>query len=209
METSSKTIEELSSDFFSILSEKDRRLFAAHQALERGHGGITFVHRRYGISINAIRRGQKELREGTMLSSGRQRRPGGGRKATLKRCPEISATFARILEAHIAGNPQDGTLWTEKSDKELQDLLAGAGYSVGLSIIKQLLADNGLGKRSHRKSKTMGEHIERNAQFERIAELRQDYRERGEVVLSMDTKKKSCWASSPVREKSAQARRLR
>jgi hypothetical protein len=36
----------------------------------------------------------------------------------------------------------------------------------------------------------MGEHTERNAQFERIAELRGDYQERGSVVLSMDTKKR-------------------
>ena len=50
-----------------------------------------------------------------------------------------------------------------------------------------------LGKRKHRKTKTMGEHTERNAQFERIAELREDYHERGQVVLSMDTKKRVGW----------------
>jgi hypothetical protein len=190
MEIPNKTLEEVSKEFFSMLSEKDRRLFAAQQALERGYGGISSVHRQYGISINAIRRGQEELRTGTMLGSARQRRVGGGRIATLKQHPELSAHFVTLLEPYIAGSPQDGVLWTDKSDKELQAMLAAAGYSVGLSIVKQLLAENGLGKRTHRKTKTMGEHADRNAQFERIAELRADYQKRGQVVVSMDTKKR-------------------
>jgi hypothetical protein len=57
MEESTKTVEEISQAFFSALSEKDRRLFAAQQSLERGYGGISSVHRQYGISINAIQRG--------------------------------------------------------------------------------------------------------------------------------------------------------
>jgi transposase len=162
--------------------------------LERGYGGISSVHRQYGISINAIIRGQAELKANTMVASGHQRRQGGGRKGTLKKHPELSAMFARLLEAHIAGDPQNGVLWTDKTDKELQAMLSEeAGFPVGISIVKQLLAENGLGKRKHRKTKTMGEHTERNAQFERIAELREDYHERGQVVLSMDTKKRVGW----------------
>lgn len=80
MEQSTKTLEELSQTFFLSLSEKERRLFAAQQSLERGYGGITSVHRQYGISINAIQRGRRELETGTMLTSDRQRRVGGGRK---------------------------------------------------------------------------------------------------------------------------------
>ena len=190
MEESPKTLEEISQTFFLSLSEKDRRLFAAQQALERGYGGLSSVHRQYGISINAIQRGRRELQEGTIVPSGRQRRVGGGRRSTLKTRPELSRAFAVLLEPHIAGNPQDGVLWTDKSDTELRIMLQEAGYDVGISIIKQLLAEHGLGKRTHRKTKTMGEHQDRNAQFERIAELRREYQERGSVVLSMDTKKR-------------------
>ena len=191
MEKSPKTLEEVSQAFFLSLSEKDRRLFAAQQALERGYGGLSSVHRQYGISLNAIQRGQRELQDGRMPPSDRQRRVGGGRKSILKKRPEISHAFSRLLEPHIAGNPQDGVLWTDKRDTELQEMLAQAGHRVGISIIKQLLAENGLGKRKHRRTKTMGEHQDRNAQFERIAELRADYEQRGDVVLSIDTKKKS------------------
>jgi hypothetical protein len=190
MEETTKTLEEISQAFFSGLSEKERRLFAAQQSLERGYGGISSVHRQYGISINAIQRGRRELQEGTIAPPDRQRRFGGGRKSTLKTRPEISNAFARLLESHIAGNPQDGVLWTDKSDTELRLMLQEAGYDVGISIIKQLLAEHGLGKRTHRKTKTMGEHQDRNAQFERVSELRRDYQERGSVVLSMDTKKR-------------------
>lgn len=80
MEQSSTTLEELSQAFFLSLSEKERRLFAAQQSLERGYGGISSVHRQYGISLNAIQRGRRELQSGTMLTSDRQRRVGGGRK---------------------------------------------------------------------------------------------------------------------------------
>lgn len=194
MDTPTVNLEAISKQLFSILPEKERRLFAAYQALERGYGGISSVHRQYGISINAIIRGQAELKANTMVASGHQRRQGGGRKGTLKKHPELSAMFARLLEAHIAGDPQNGVLWTDKTDKELQAMLSEeAGFPVGISIVKQLLAENGLGKRKHRKTKTMGEHTERNAQFERIAELREDYHERGQVVLSMDTKKRVGW----------------
>jgi hypothetical protein len=80
MEQSSTTLAELSQAFFLSLSEKERRLFAAQQSLERGYGGISSVHRQYGISFNAIQRGRRELQSGTMLTSDRQRRVGGGRK---------------------------------------------------------------------------------------------------------------------------------
>ena len=96
----------------------------------------------------------------------------------------------RLLEPHLAGDPQTGVLWTSKTDTELQAMLQEAGYTVGISVLKQLLAENGLGKRTHRKTMTMGEHTDRNAQFERIGALRTDYQERGQAVLSMDTKKR-------------------
>lgn len=43
---------------------------------------------------------------------------------------------------------------------------------------------------SRKKKRTMGEHAERNAQFEKIAQLKQDYLGAGKPVISMDTKKK-------------------
>ena len=72
MEETTKTLEEISQAFFSGVSEKERRLFAAQQSLERGYGGISSVHRQYGISINAIQRGRRELQEGTIAPPGRQ-----------------------------------------------------------------------------------------------------------------------------------------
>ena len=147
MKTTPAELESISKRLFSILPEKERRLFAAHQALVRGHGGISFIHRQYGMSINAIVRGQAELKAGTMIASGRQRRKGGGRIALLKKYPEISAVFVRLLEPHLAGDPQTGVLWTSKTDTELQTMLQAmlqeAGYTVGISALKQLLAEIG------------------------------------------------------------------
>ena len=45
-------------------------------------------------------------------------------------------------------------------------------------------------KRKPLKNKSGGGHINRNAQFERIAELRKLYESEGNPVISVDTKKK-------------------
>ena len=46
-------------------------------------------------------------------------------------------------------------------------------------------------KRKALKKKAGGGHINRNAQFERIAELRASYEAEGNPVVSVDTKKRS------------------
>lgn len=188
---------ELSQRLYQALSEKERRLFAAYESFHRGRGGISSAHQDYGLSIRTIRKGRAELRANTIVA-GRQRRRGGGRTATLKKYPELSKVFLEILDVHIAGSPQKEVLWTDRTDKELQEKLKERGYTIGLSIIKQLLSENGLGKRKHQKTKTMGEHADRNAQFERIAALKEEYAAKNAVILSMDTKKKNSSANLPV-----------
>jgi len=42
----------------------------------------------------------------------------------------------------------------------------------------------------------MGEHTDRNAQFEKIARLKQDYLAAGRPVISIDTKKKELLGNS-------------
>jgi len=64
------------------------------------------------------------------------------------------------------------------------------GTPASRRTIRRLLRKLNIGRRSARKKKTMGHHPDRNAQFERIAQLRQEYRLAGDPVISIDTKKK-------------------
>ncbi len=68
-------------DFARTLSEKDRRRFAAIEAVQRGYGGVVYVAGMLGCSTKTIERGIKELDQlQDDPAAGRVRRPGAGRK---------------------------------------------------------------------------------------------------------------------------------
>jgi hypothetical protein len=60
--------------------EHARRLVAASQAVELGHGGISRVSRACGLSRVTLTKGVAEL-QAAPLAPGRIRRQGGGRRA--------------------------------------------------------------------------------------------------------------------------------
>ena len=61
---------------------------------------------------------------------------------------------------------------------------------MGRNIVRKLLKNNGYVKRKALKKKAAGGHVNRNAQFERIAQWQALYDAQGNPVLSVDTKKK-------------------
>lgn len=70
--------------FAETLSEKDRRRFAAIEALQRGYGGITYIAGVLGCAAKTIERGIAELDQlSDDPAAGRVRRPGAGRKKKL------------------------------------------------------------------------------------------------------------------------------
>jgi hypothetical protein len=97
----------------------------------------------------------------------------------------------RLLQDFTAGDPmRTGVLWTNLSLRELSRQLIALGTPASRRVIRRLLRQLKLGRRTARKKKTMGHHPDRNAQFENIARLRQEYQDAGEPVISIDTKKK-------------------
>ncbi len=81
--------------------------------------------------------------------------------------------------------------WTDLTRREISRRLAERGTPGGRGVVKQLLRRHGYVKRKAQKVKAMGpRHPDRNAQFENIARLKQEYLETGQPVVSMDTKKK-------------------
>lgn len=70
--------------FFSMLNEKQRRLYAGLEALKLGHGGDAHIARLFGIDPHTVARGRLELTKG-QLDSQRIRAQGGGRLVQEKK----------------------------------------------------------------------------------------------------------------------------
>jgi len=105
--------------------------------------------------------------------------------------PQLEANLRQVLQEFTAGDPMRvGVLWTNLSLRELSRRLGAMGTPAGRRTVRRLLRQLGLGRRTARKKKTMGHHPDRNAQFEKIARLRQEYQDAGDPVISIDTKKK-------------------
>jgi hypothetical protein len=63
--------------FFSWLSEKDRRRYAAVEAAKLGHGGIEYIAQVLECDPKTIRHGLRELEEAEDAAAGRIRKKGG------------------------------------------------------------------------------------------------------------------------------------
>jgi hypothetical protein len=75
--------------FYSLLDERQRRLYGGLEALKIGHGGDAQIAELLGIDPATVARGRREL-VGGEVAPGRVRRHGGGRKATPKGSPRSS-----------------------------------------------------------------------------------------------------------------------
>jgi hypothetical protein len=73
--------------FFSLLDEKQRRLYAGLEAAKLGHGGDRRMAEFLGLDVHTVAKGRRELLEGAVRREG-IRHPGAGRKpAEKKRLP--------------------------------------------------------------------------------------------------------------------------
>jgi DeoR/GlpR family transcriptional regulator of sugar metabolism len=73
----SAAIERSMQALFASLSERDRRLYAATEAVKLGHGGVAYLAELLGCSPRTIHRGLAELAGLPQPPDGRVRRPGG------------------------------------------------------------------------------------------------------------------------------------
>ena len=62
--------------------------------------------------------------------------------------------------------------WRNLTRANSSDLLANEGFKVSRNVVKRLLKNNGYVKRKPLKKTAGGGHVDRNAQIERIAELK-------------------------------------
>lgn len=179
--------------FYQSLSEKDRRRYAAIEARKLGRGGLSYIVRILSCDRHTIAQGMRELTEPEALKQMRICRAGGGRKPSHELIPELDTAFLQVLEEHTAGSPMNAAVkWTNLTHQEIADRLAADhGIEVSVTVIKRLLRQHDFVRRKAQKRQRTGECAQRDAQFATIARLKEDYIERGNPVLSIDTKKKS------------------
>lgn len=80
--------------------------------------------------------------------------------------------------------------WTNLSRRQISERLAGLNTPASKQVVSRLLYAHDYRRRKAQKSRTMGHHPDRNAQFEKIARLKGEYLDAGRPVISIDTKKK-------------------
>jgi hypothetical protein len=175
--------------FYHSLRENDRRRYAAIEAAKLGHGGIEYIASILDIDPKTIRQGQLDLENLPDQPTPQIRKPGGGRKRRLEEEPKIDEDFQKVLVDHTAGSPtQESLIWTNLTRTEIVDLMEDCGTYISVHIVDQLLDQHGYHERKALRIEPLGDHPDRNSQFEQIAQFKQTYLDSADPILSIDLK---------------------
>lgn len=173
-----------------VLDERGRRRWAATEAMALGRGGIVAVASATGLSDRTVKNGIQDIRSEVAMTAGRQRRPGGGRKALEYHEKNLHSAVEDLVEPTERGDPQSPLRWTCKSLSNLQAELIEQGYQIGRTKIAEILKKLGYSLQGNRKTREGKDHPDRDQQFEHIARRVKAYRHGGRPAVSVDTKKK-------------------
>jgi len=171
------------------LDERGRRLWAATESLSIGYGGDAVVSDATGISRPTIRAGRRQITSGS-VDMDRIRRPAAGRPRVTQSQPGLEEALERLVDPVTRGDPTSPLRWTCKSRANLTAALAMQGWQVSSTTVGRLLHKRGYSLQSVRKACEGASHPDRNAQFEHINATADGFLERGQPVVSVDTKKK-------------------
>jgi hypothetical protein len=172
-----------------VLNERGRRLWAATESRAIGYGGDSVVSSATGLSRITIRAGRREIKAGVEPSE-RMRRPGAGRPSIESYQPGVKEALEKLVDPVTRGDPRSALRWTCKSRAKLTGALVKAGWRVSSTTVGRLLNELGYSLQAVRKSREGLSHPERNAQFEHINATADDFLQRHQPVISVDTKKK-------------------
>jgi len=171
------------------LDERGKRLVAASEALQLGHGGISKISRVCGLSRVTITKGIRELEE-KPLPPGRIRREGAGRPPLTASDPTLSDALEKMVEPDARGDPESPLRWTCKSTRTLAAELTFQHHPVSHAKVAQMLHGMSYSLQSNRKTEEGEDHPDRDAQFQYINKRVKKALAQGTPVISVDTKKK-------------------
>lgn len=105
--------------------------------------------------------------------------------------PQLEENLKSVLETRTAGDPDAAeVLWTDLAPGQIADTVTEMGTPVSPPVVRDWLEDMGLGLRKIHKVLAGGVSPNRDAQFQRIGELKTEYFEAGNPVFSFDSKAK-------------------
>jgi hypothetical protein len=108
-------IEQQLRQYYQSLSEKDRRRFAAIQAITLGHGGIQDIAQVLGCDPQTVQEGMRELKHLPDDPAGKRvRKSGGGRKKTEVKHAALMQQVQDTIKDRTAGDPmREDVVWTD------------------------------------------------------------------------------------------------
>ena len=115
---------------------------------------------------------------------------GGGRKPCAETDPELVSALEQLVDPVTRGDPESPLRWTLKSTTQLAAALKRMKHPVSPHTVGRLLNAQGYSLQSNRKTLEGAQSPDRNAQFEHISQTVRRFQQRGQPVLSVDTKKK-------------------
>jgi len=178
----------------ALMDERLRRQWAAAEAQAYGWGGVRAVCRATGLSPNTVAKGFAELEARAAAPQqpldSRVRKPGAGRKRATVADPELVGALERLVAPVTRGDPQSPLRWTCKSTTQLARELTRQGHGVSPRTVGRLLKAAGYSLQSNRKTREGSAHPDRNAQFVHLNAMVVTFQDRGQPVISVDTKKK-------------------
>jgi hypothetical protein len=99
-------------------------------------------------------------------------------------------TLQAILEDETGGNPMGGKKWTRMTAEKAAKCLRKLDIEISATTVRRLLNSLDYSLKSNRKCLSSGSSPDRDKQFGIISDLREEFRQTGDPVISIDTKKK-------------------
>lgn len=177
------------------LNETSLRMWAAIEAISLGHGGVTSVARSTGLSRTTIHAGIAEVQQSEaerlpLSCYGVVRRLGSGRKRLTVLDPTLLEDLESLVNPVSRGDPETPLRWTTKSTPKLAKQLQAMGHAVSQRTVCKLLWELGYSLQSNRKTDEGKHHPDRDAQFQHISQVVQQFQQLQQPVISVDAKKK-------------------
>ena len=183
---------QLSKKILSIwpyLNERQRRMYAATEALHLGYGGISRISKICGLSRVTITKGTIEL-DTEPIGTDRVRRVGAGRHSLVDVDPSLPIILESLVEPLSRGDPQSPLRWTCKSTRKIAAEISKRSASISHEKVAQLLRNLDYSLQGNRKTKEGTDHPDRDAQFRHINAVVEKAMRNAIPVISVDTKKK-------------------
>jgi hypothetical protein len=173
--------------FYSLLDEKQRRLYAGLEALSWAAEATAASPTCSDWTLTRSPRGGESCSARKCCRSGCARPEADANRR--KKTPEVMAEIERLLEHDTAGDPMTGLRWMRKTTAKVATQLSRLGIQVSARTVAGLLRKLRFSLRVNRK-KRGARHPDRDRQFRYIRDLRQRFRRQGNPIISVDAKKR-------------------